>query len=187
MNRVESVKAGEECVVTWHDKSSKTFRRHQARHSMRARAFPAVRDHAYGRSVNQLVRSTPIEHDCSRARVLSSDRARVLSIEHKCSRAIEHKCSRAIEHKCSRAIEHERSRSTIGYSSEHLSSPLRALASFLSSARAVLVARCYSRVECTSSDFLIEQICLLDRVFVFTREENSSECDVACVNQLQHD
>ena len=62
----------------------------------------------------------------------------------------------------------------IGYSSEYLSS------SFLSGARAVVVARCYSRVECTSSDFFIEQMCLLDRVFVFTREENSSECDVAC-------
>ena len=31
-----------------------------------------------------------------------------------------------------------------------------------------------------SSDFFIEQMCLLNRVFVFTREENSSECDVAC-------
>ena len=31
-----------------------------------------------------------------------------------------------------------------------------------------------------SSDFFIEQMCLLDRVFVFTCKENSSECDVAC-------
>ena len=54
------------------------------------------------------------------------------------------------------------------------------LTSFLSSARAIVVARCYSRVECTSSDFFIKQMCLLDRVFVFTREENWSECDVAC-------
>ena len=37
--------------------------------------------------------------------------------------------------------------STIGCSSECLSSPLRALNSFLSGARAVVVSRCYSRVE----------------------------------------